>query len=76
MPIATPVSDDPYAEDPDRHYAACLDSVTAIEAAKLAGDADTVARNIAHLELMIAKDIWGPAHDLSILSAAVASVKA
>ena len=83
MPAAAPapVADAPVdmASDvvsPDKHYAACLDSVAAIEAAKLKGDADAVARNVEHLELMIAKDIWGPAHDMSILSAAVASGKA
>lgn len=64
---------DPYAADPDQHYAACLDSVAAIETAKAEGDADSVARNVAHLELMIAKDIWGPEHDLAVLSAAIAS---
>jgi hypothetical protein len=61
----------PTPEEIDRHYAACLDSVAAIEAAKLAGDDACVARNIEHLELMVAKDFWGPSHDLSVLEAAI-----
>jgi len=61
----------PTPEEIDRHYSACLDSVAAIEAAKLAGDDACVARNVEHLELMIAKDFWGPQHDLAVLEAAI-----
>ena len=59
------------AEEIDRHYAACLDSVAAIEAAKFVGDDARVSRNVEHLELMVAKDFWGPSHDLSVLEAAI-----
>ena len=65
----------PTAEEIDHHYTACLDSVSTIEAAKLAGDDACVARNVEHLELMIAKDFWGPAHDMSVLEAAIEAAK-
>jgi hypothetical protein len=61
----------PTPEEIDRHYAACLDSVATIKAAKLAGDDACVARNVEHLGLMVAKNFWGPAHDLSVLEAAI-----
>jgi hypothetical protein len=46
-----------------KHYSACLDSVNLIVAGKPtemsdADWADTVARNVAHLEIMLAKDYW------------------
>jgi hypothetical protein len=49
------------AEEVARHYAACMDSVNLITAGQPEGMedaewADTVARNKAHLEIMVAKD--------------------
>ena len=46
-----------------KHYAACMDSVSLINAGKpeLMTDeewADTVARNKEHLNIMLAKDFW------------------
>jgi hypothetical protein len=46
-----------------KHYAACMDSVNLINGGKPEGVtdaewADTVARNKAHLQIMIAKDFW------------------
>ena len=73
MPPAPAPVPAPTAEEIDRHYSACLDSVTAIEAAKLKGDEACVARNVEHLELMVAKDFWGPEHDLTVLEAAIAN---
>lgn len=63
----------PTPEEIDRHYAACLDSVAAIAAAQARVPPDTaaVARNVEHLELMLAKDFWGPSHDLTVLEAAI-----
>jgi len=63
----------PTAEEIDHHYAACLDSVTTINAALASGDAGAVARNVEHLQLMIAKDFWGPEHTMAPLIAAVAA---
>lgn len=63
----------PTPEEIDRHYAACLDSVAAIAAAQARVPPDTaaVARNVEHLKLMVAKDFWGPSHDLTVLEAAI-----
>ncbi len=49
------------AEEVARHYAACMDSVNLINAGQPEGMedaewADTVARNKAHLEIMVAKE--------------------
>jgi hypothetical protein len=46
-----------------QHYKAAMDSVNLINAGKpqsmTAEDwADTLARNVAHLEIMLAKDYW------------------
>jgi hypothetical protein len=46
-----------------KHYAACMDSVNLLNAGQPEGMeyaewADTVARNVAHLEIMVAKDFW------------------
>lgn len=62
-------------EEVNRHYAACLDSVAAINAAKAKGDDACVARNVEHLKIMVAKDFWGPEHDLSVLEAAIAAAE-
>jgi hypothetical protein len=67
------------AEEIARHYSAALDSVTLINNGKpedMADDewADTVARNVAHLEIMVAKDFMQD-QDLAPLNAAIAKGK-
>ena len=67
------------AEEIARHYAACLDSVNLIEAGKPeqmedAEWADCVARNVAHLEIMVAKGFM-QGQDLAPLNAAIAAGK-
>ena len=62
-----------------QNYTASLDSVTLITElmALKARDADqtaTVARNVEHLELMVAKDYW-TTEDLAPLNAAVTAGK-
>lgn len=59
-----------------QHYSAAMDSVNLINAGQpeLMTDedwADTVARNKAHLEIMVAKDFW-TTEDLTPLQAAAA----
>jgi hypothetical protein len=71
--IATPV-DQPTAEEIARHYSAAMDSVNLINAGQPEGMtdedwADTVARNKAHLVIMLAKPYWTD-EDLSPLQAA------
>ncbi len=58
-----------------KHYAACLDSVAVINSEKperITDEewADTVERNKAHLQIMLAKDFWTN-EDLTPLQAAV-----
>lgn len=53
----------PTAEEIARHYSAAMDSVNLINAGQPEGMedadwADTVARNKAHLAIMLAKDYW------------------
>ena len=53
----------PTAEQIAKHYSACMDSVNLINAGQPEGMedaewADTVARNKAHLVIMLAKDFW------------------
>lgn len=57
------VQEQPTAEEIARNYAAAMDSVNLINAGQPEGMsdedwADTVARNKAHLEIMLAKDYW------------------
>ena len=63
-----------------QNYSAALDSVTVITElmALSSRDADqksTVARNVEHLELMVAKDYW-TTEDLAPLNAAITAGKA
>ncbi len=65
----------PTAEQIAQNYSASLDSVTLINElmALSSRDADqtaTVARNVEHLELMVAKDYW-TSEDLAPLNAAI-----
>jgi len=76
--VATPV-ETPTAEEIQRHYNACMDSVNLINAGKqeqMTDEdwADTVARNVAHLEIMVAKDFMQE-QDLAPLNAAIAAGK-
>jgi len=73
--IATPV-EQPTAEEIARHYSAAMDSVNLINGGKPEGMedaewADCVARNVAHLKIMLAKDFW-TTEDLAPLQAAAA----
>ena len=69
----------PTAAEIAANYAASLDSVTLITElmALSSRDADqtaSVARNVEHLELMVAKTYW-TSEDLAPLNAAIASGK-
>jgi hypothetical protein len=73
------IIDTPTAEEIARHYSAAMDSVNLINAGKPEGMedadwADTVARNVAHLEIMVAKDFMQD-QDLAPLNAAIAANK-
>jgi hypothetical protein len=59
-----------------RHYDAAMDSVNLINAGQPVGMtdedwADTVKRNVDHLEVMLAKDFWTEDQDLTPLEGAV-----
>jgi len=67
------------AEEIARHLSAAMDSVALINAGKpeqmeAAEWADTVKRNVEHLELMVAKDFMQD-QDLAPLQAAIAASK-
>ena len=67
------------AEQIAKHYLACLDSVNLINAGQpedmLDADwADCLSRNVAHLEIMVAKDFM-QGQDLAPLNAAIATGK-
>ena len=58
------------------HYDAALDSVTLINDLMALSSRDeeetaTVARNVEHLEIMVAKTFWTDAQDLAPLNAAI-----
>ena len=64
------------AEEIQAHYDAALDSVTLItDLMALDSRNDdqtaTVARNVEHLQIMVAKDYWTSDHDLAPLNAAI-----
>ena len=63
------------AEEIARHYSAAMDSVNLINAGQPEGMddkewQDTVARNVEHLNIMLAKDFW-TTEDLKPLKKAV-----
>ena len=63
------------AEEIQAHYDAALDSVTLITDLMALDDRDddqtaTVARNVEHLQLMVAKDYW-TSQDMAPLNAAI-----
>jgi hypothetical protein len=67
------------AEEVARSYAAAMDSVNLINGDKPENTtdedwADTIARNVAHLEIMVAKDFMQD-QDLAPLNAAIAKGK-
>jgi len=67
----------PTAEEIQNHYNAALDSVNLINEIVASGDTDeetmdTKARNVEHLEIMVAKDFW-TTEDLAPLNAAIAA---
>lgn len=64
------------AAEIQKHYDAALDSVTVItDLMALDSREDdqtaTVARNVEHLQIMVAKDYWTSDHDLAPLNAAI-----
>jgi hypothetical protein len=71
------MTDTPTAEEIAQHYTAMGHSVELLNAGKPEGmdDAewtDTVARNVEHLELMVAKDFW-TTEDMTATNAAIAA---
>jgi hypothetical protein len=72
-------SQTPTAEQIAKHYSAAMDSVNLINGGKPEGMeadewADCVARNVAHLEIMVAKDFM-QGQNLAPLNAAIAAGK-
>jgi len=64
------------AEEIQKHYDAALDSVTLINELVALDSLDdeqtaSVARNVEHLQIMVAKDYWTSDHDLAPLNAAI-----
>ena len=64
------------AEQIQAHYNAALDSVTLITDLMALDSRDddqtaTVARNVEHLQIMVAKDYWTSDQDLAPLNAAI-----
>ena len=70
----------PTAEEIARHYSAAMDSVNLINSEKpeFTSDedwADTLERNAAHLEIMVAKDYW-TTENLTPFTAAIVTARA
>ena len=66
------------AEQIAQHYSAMGDSVwliNSIIAGETQGDKATVDRNVAHLQIMVAKDFWTN-EDMTAVNAAIAAGKA
>ena len=64
------------AEEIQAHYDAALDSVTLITDLMALDSRDddqaaTVARNVEHLQIMVAKDYWTSDHPMAPLNAAI-----
>lgn len=75
--MAETLMEQPTAEEIARHYSAAMDSVNLLNSGKPEGMgdeewADCVARNVAHLEIMVAKE-WMQGQDLAPLNAAIAA---
>ena len=63
------------AEQIAQHYSAAMDSVNLLNAGQPEGMsdddwADTVSRNVEHLEIMVAKDFW-TTEDLTTFNEAI-----
>ena len=63
-------------EEIQRHYDAAMDSVNLINGDKPESMtdeewADCIKRNVEHLEIMVAKDFWTEAHDLTPFKKAI-----
>ncbi len=70
----------PTAAEIAQNYSAALDSVTVITdlmdlSSRTEEETATVARNVEHLELMVAKDYW-TTEDLAPLNSAITAGKA
>ena len=64
------------AEQVQKHYDAAMDSVNLLNAGKPEDMTDEewtdcVSRNVEHLEIMVAKDYWTDAQDVSVLQTAI-----
>jgi len=71
------MSDEITAEEIAQHYTAMGHSVDLLEAGQPedmedADWADTVSRNVEHLQLMVAKDFW-TSEDMTAVNAAIAA---
>ena len=63
-------------EQIQKHYDAAMDSVNLLNAGKPEDMSDEdwtdcVSRNVEHLEIMVAKDFWTDAQDITVLQAAI-----
>jgi hypothetical protein len=73
--MTTPTAPLTLTVDPARQYAAAMDSVRLINALRAKAslteeEQSTIARNVEHLEIMLAKDYW-TTEDLTPFQAAV-----
>jgi hypothetical protein len=73
--MTTPTAPLTLTVDPARQYAAAMDSVKLINALRAKAslteeEQATIARNVEHLEIMLAKDYW-TTEDLTPFQAAV-----
>jgi hypothetical protein len=71
------MTDTPTAEEIAQHYTAMGHSVALLDAGQpedMDDDdwADTVSRNVEHLQLMVAKDFW-TTEDMTAVNAAIAA---
>ena len=71
------MTDTPTAEEIQQHYVAMGHSVDLLNAGQPEGMddadwADTVSRNVEHLQLMVAKDFWTD-EDMTAVNAAIAA---
>ena len=71
------MTDTPTAEEIAQHYTAMGHSVDILYAGQPEGMddaewADTVSRNVEHLQLMVAKDFW-TTEDMTAVNAAIAA---
>ena len=69
------MSDTLTAEEIAQHYSAAMDSVNLIndlmaQDSRTTDEQDTVARNVEHLQIMVAKDYW-TTEDLTPLNNAI-----